>query len=106
MLDLAGFAKLGLCITGYAIHGPVFTRLEWDFSSLAAFCADCSYHLAGSSVPTVGSPGLPAGLTALRLIGIALGSEEFLFLSGECETGPTFRALDSLVVKTHWTTSL
>ncbi len=107
MLNLAGFAKLGFCITSYAIHRPVFTRLEGNFCSLSAFCADCCYHLARAlSVTTFGLSGLAASRTALGLIGISLGCKKFLFLCSERETSLAFRALDFFILKTHWMTSL
>jgi hypothetical protein len=108
MLILAGFAKLGLCITSYAIYRPVFTRLEWNFGSLSALCADCCYHLAGTLpvTTTINLSGLAACWTAFGLIGISLGSKKFLLFFSERETSLAFRALDTFVLKTHWMPSL
>jgi hypothetical protein len=83
--------------------------LERHFGSLAALGAGSGEHLAfataKSAAVTFGLPCLTALGTALRLIGVAFGLEEFLVLSAESKGSTAIGTCEGFVLKTHWMTS-
>ena len=89
-----------------AINRFTLARLERHFTVLAAPGASSSEHLSRSGVSSIGSTALrfsvlAAGKASFRLIGIALGSEEFLLSWGECEWVPAVYACDLFVLIGH-----
>ena len=95
-----------------AIDWPVISRLEGHFCVLATLSTHYGKHLTPRCVATkaigVGvpcPPGLAAGRTTPRLIGVTSSGEAFLFTSAEGEGSATLRTLEFLVHKTHWMTS-
>ena len=81
--------------------------MERHFTVLAAPGASSSEHLSRSGVSSIGSTALrfsvlAAGKASFRLIGIALGSEEFLLSLGECEWVAAVYACDLFVLIGHW----
>ncbi len=75
------------------------------FGVFAALGACYGKHLAWGSITATSValwlPCLTAWRTALRLISIAFGLEELLFLSTECESSTTVGALECLLFKAH-----
>jgi len=93
------------------IYRSTFAGLERHFGVFATLSAYCGEHLPPRPVAvatisvTLCLPCLAAWETALRLVSVALGREEFLFLSAESEGSPTVGALDRFVLKTQRMTS-
>jgi hypothetical protein len=82
------------------IHWSTFTWLERYFGVFATLGANCREHLTSGTVAiatvsvTLGFPGFATWRTALRLISIASGLEEFLFFRAESEGCPTIRTCE------------
>jgi hypothetical protein len=94
-----------------AINRAVASGLEGYLSLLAAVGADRRVHLAGAIATTTTTAAsaparLPAGGTALGLIGEAAAGVVLLILSRERELGSALDAGQSLVCVGHSTTSL
>jgi hypothetical protein len=104
-------AQFNLVVALATVYRSALTGLERHFGFLATLSAYYPVHLAPGPVAvaiipvTLCFPGFTAGGAALGLICIALGLEKLLFLSAEGKLGPTFDALELLVLKTHWMTS-
>jgi hypothetical protein len=82
--------------------------LEGDFGGFTALGAGGGEHLTfgtESAAITFGLPCLTAFGTALGLIGIAFGLEEFLVFSAERKSSAAIGTRKGLVLKTHWMAS-
>jgi len=92
-----------------AIHWSTFARLKRHLGVLTALGANGWEHLAWKPVGTVSIAFrfscLAAREAAFWLVGITLGSEELLFLSGEGEVGSAIGALEGFVRIAQWMTS-
>ena len=101
----------GFIVAFATVDWSAFAWLEGDFAFLTTFGTYGGEHLALWSVAVALStealcfPGFATGRAAPRLVGIAFGLEEFLFLSAEAEGSSAVGALEFFVLKTHWMTS-
>jgi len=89
-----------------AVNRPVTAGFKGYFGLLATLGAYHRKHLASAGAIAAASealffPCLAACGTALRLIGVASGLEELLFLNAEGEGDATIGTLDRLVLETH-----
>ena len=90
-----------------AIYRSVLAGLEGHFSFLTALGTYRRVHLAPRLEPAavLARPLRPALFTAsrttLRLVGIALRLEEFLFFGGKIELNATIDTLKCLVLGNH-----
>ena len=88
------------------VNRSITAGFEGDLGVFTALGTCCRKHLALESIVatsmTLWFPCLAARGTALRLINIASGLEELLFLSAEGEGSPTIGTLERFVLKTHW----
>jgi len=95
----------GFAVAVTAIYRSVTARLERHFCGLAARRACYCEHLVltGRTPATRPRPSLclTARGTALGLIKIAPGLEEFLLTGAECERRSTIAARECLVFETH-----
>ena len=100
-------AHFALIVALTTIHRSTFTGLERYFGFLTTLGAHGREHLASGPVAVAiisGALCLPCFATcgtALRLIGIASGLEDLLFLSTEGEGSPAIGALERFVLKAH-----
>ena len=91
-----------------AVDGFITAGLEGDFGGFTALGTGSGEHLAfaaESAAVTFGLPCLTAFGTALWLIGVAFGLEEFLIFSAERKGSATIGTRKGLILKTHWMTS-
>jgi hypothetical protein len=83
--------------------------LKGDFGAFTTLGAGYGEHLAWGSVAAASLAlylsGLAAFRAALRLVGIAFGTEELLVFSAEGKRLSAIGALKGLVLKSHWMTS-
>jgi hypothetical protein len=106
---LSGRSDFSVAIA--AIDRPAARRLKRHFGVFAALGAYGRKHLAWQPIAVTTTslpiclPCLSARGAALGLIGIALGLEELLFLSGEAEVGSAIGTVERLFLKAHWMTS-
>ena len=105
------FVGSDLIVAFAAINRSALSRLEWYFSFFPTLSTYRWIHLAsrlisGATVAITRRLSCLTTLgTALRLIGIAFGLEEFLLSSRESELSPTISTLKYLILKSHWMTS-
>ena len=110
-VELALFVHSDFTVALTTIHRSTFSGLERYLSFLTTLGAYRREHLASGPVAvatisvTLCLPCFATCGTALRLISIAFGLKELLFLSAESEGSPTIGTLDRLVLKAHWMTS-
>ncbi len=106
-VKLVLFTQSDLVVAITTIYRSTFAGLERYFSFLTTLGAYSREHLASGPVAVAiisGALCLPCFATcgtALRLIGIASGLEDLLFLSTEGEGSPTIGALERFVLKAH-----
>lgn len=100
-------AQTDFVVTVAAVNGSARAGLERHFGVLTALCADSGKHLSYRPLAVTGAASLllfscgAAGGTALWLISIAFGREEFLLTGAESKRGTTIQAYDGFVLKTH-----
>ncbi len=103
------FRGSGLAEAIAAVDRLITAGLERHFGGFAALSTGCREHLAfaaaESAAITLGLPCLTAFGTALRLVGVSFGLEEFLVFSAERKGSAAIGTRKRLVLKTHWTTS-
>ena len=103
------FVQSGFAVAFTEINRPALTRLERHLGVFSALCAYCRKHLPLPETITAAIalclPCLTAWLTPLRLVGIAFGLKEFLFLCGKGKVYPAIGTLECLVFKTQCMTS-
>ncbi len=88
---LPASAQSHFIIASAAVHRSAFSGLEGYFRFFAAFGAHYRKHLSPVSGKTVilGFPGCAAQRAALRLVGVAPGGKQLLFLGTEGEISTT-----------------
>jgi len=101
----------GLAETIAAVDGLITAGLERDFGGFTALGTGGREHLAftaesaAAAAITLGLPCLSAFGTALWLVGVAFGLEEFLVFSTERKGSAAIGTRKGFFLKTHWTTS-
>jgi hypothetical protein len=100
MLELVALAQSDFVVATAAVHWSAVSGLERYLRLYATVGAHGREHLAAESGATKTARavalcpfGLTAGWAALRLVGVASGGKQFLFLCAEGETSPTIRTL-------------
>ncbi len=108
-LALSALSDFTVALT--TINWSTFAGLKRHFGVFAALGAYRGEHLASRPIAeaiiliTICLPCFTACETALRLIGIAFGLEELLFLNAESEGSSAIGALERFVLEAHWMTS-
>jgi hypothetical protein len=99
-LELPALAQSDSVVATAAVHRSAFSGLERYLRLYATVGAHGREHLAAESRATETAKavalcpfGLTAGWAALRLIGVASGSKQFLFFCAEGEISPAIRTL-------------
>ena len=101
----------GSCLaeTIAAVDGLITAGLERDFGGFTALGTGGREHLAftaeSAAAITLGLPCLSAFGTALWLVGVAFGLEEFLVFSAECKGSAAIGTCKGFILKTHWMAS-
>ena len=105
------FSYGDLVVAVPAVNRSAACGIEGYFGILAALGADHRIHLAWChlAVPSVAAASitlllfscLTAGGTALGLVGVTLGGEEFLLFNGEAKRGAAIEANDGFLLETH-----
>lgn len=91
-----------------AVDGLVTAGLERNFGLFTALGTDSREHLTLGAVSiaiTLGFPCLTAFRTALGLVGIASGLEEFLVFSAMRKGSAAIHTRKVFILKSHWMTS-